>query len=145
MEGLVLASAILVLAGAFAWRQWVERSRRADILSGADRDYYRHRDRRRVLGTTCLVLIASAMIAGSLIDYRASRTSARIFLAIWLGVAVLIGVSLILAMADWMANRAFALRHRRALLAERRALLDDELRRRSAPSNGRGSSLGPPD
>ncbi len=142
-EGLVLAFVVMTLAAVFAWRQWVERSRRDENLSDEDRDYCLRRDRRRVLGTSCLLLLSAAMIAGCLIDHRASKATARVFLALWLAVALLIGVSLVLAMIDWSANRAFALRHRRALLAERRALLDDEIRRRAAPSNGRGSSHDP--
>lgn len=139
VEGLAIGAGVLVLSALFAWRGRVERSRRDDTLNEVDRSYFAHKDRRRAVGTALLSLIGAGMIAGSRIDYRASRAAGRWFLAVWLGVGVLLIASLVLAMADWVANRRYALRLRRALLEERRSLVADELRRRAYGTNGRGA------
>jgi uncharacterized membrane protein (Fun14 family) len=126
-EGLILATGVLILSSIFAWRQWVERVRREEELSVADREYFKRKDRRRFLGTSILALIGIGMAVGSLIDYRASKVAGQRFVAIWVGVAVLVCVSLVLAMIDWVANRDYALRHRRELAEARRALFEKSL------------------
>jgi hypothetical protein len=121
-EGLILATGVLILSAIFAWRQWVERHRREPELSVADADYFARKDRRRFLGTAILALIGIGMVIGSLIDFRASKAAGRLFLAVWVGVSLLVCVSLVFAMIDWVANRDYALRHRRELAEARRAL-----------------------
>ncbi len=140
-EGLVIASGVLLVTAIFAWRQWVERVRREEDLSEADQDHFRRKDWRRFFGTTILGLIGVGMVVGSLLDFRASKAAGQRFLAVWVGIAVLVCVSLVLAMIDWTATRDYALRHRRELAEVRRALFDEEVRLRDAARNEtRGSN-----
>lgn len=139
-EGLAIAAGVLALSALLAWRQWRERQSRDDEedLSAEDALYFARRDYRRWVGTTILALIGAGMFGGSLLDPRANRIA---FLAIWLGVGGLVCVSLVLAMIDWSANRGYALRHRKLLIQERRAMIEEEIRRRLArpDANGQGS------
>lgn len=141
-EGLVIATGVLLVSAVFAWRQWVERMNRASGLSEADRDYFRRKDRRRLLGTTILGVIGVGMFVGSLIDFRANKAAGQRFVVIWIGVALLVCISLILALIDWVATRDFAIRHRRELAEARRVLFDQELRLRSLGPHATGGPNG---
>ena len=139
MQGFILASLVAVLAGVFAYRQWVERSNRETDLSEADLDHFTRKDRRRLLGSAVLALIAVGMFVGLMLlsQARGNRLMARMSGYVWIGVCVLLCVSLILAMLDWVANRVYAVRHGRALAEERRAFFEEQIRQRSAARNGR--------
>jgi cobalamin biosynthesis protein CobD/CbiB len=137
-EGLIMAAGVLVVTAVLAWRQWAERRSRDLDLSIEDERYYSRRDVRRLLGTTTLALIGFGMLVGSLIEPRKHPVA---FLSVWLVVGVLVLVSLALAMLDIFANQAYAQRHRRILIEERRTLLEEELRRHVAGQNGHGEPL----
>lgn len=126
--GLALAAGLLTLAYAFAWKQKADRQARAgEDLSSEDASYFARRDVRRTAGTIILALIGFGMLAGSMLH---PRRQGMLFIGTWLAVGGLVCVSLVLALIDWGANRGFALRHRRMLIEERRALIEAELRRR---------------
>lgn len=141
-EGIVIATGVLTLAVAFAWRQWVERRGREGDLGQADEDYFARKDRRRFAGTAILGLIGVGMIVGSLIDHRASKAAGQTFVWIWFGVVALVCISIVLALLDWLACRDYAVRHRDALLHERRVLLEEGLRRRPAVPDRRDGANG---
>ena len=81
----------------------------------------------------------------------ARRTPSRLgnranpqFLAVWLGVFLLIFALLGLAMIDWLALRVFARRHRNQILRQRIEILQEENRLKKARGgNGVGNSEGP--
>ena len=135
-EGIVVAVGVLVLSAVFAWRQWAERRVRDETLSEEDADYFGRRDSRRWAGTGCLALTGAGMLAGSLIE--PTKPNRWAFLGVWLAVLLLVGASLVLAMLDWGANRRYALRVRKLLAEERRAILADEVRRQIAARNANG-------
>lgn len=141
--GLPIAAGVLALAAVFAWRQWVERRTRQDDLSEEDRAYFARKDVRRLLGTTILVLIASGMFVGLSIDPGANRAAGQAFVWVWFGVAVLLCVSLVVALIDWTANLGYARRQRKGLIEARRAILEEEIRLRAAPRNGQAGPRGP--
>ena len=132
-EGLAIAAGVLALTMIFAWKQWGEwRDREAD-LSHDDTRYYRHKNIRRALGISILGWIGIGMIVGSLLDPKTEKLT---FLWVWLGVGVLVLLSILLAFLDWFANFSFAARHRRLLIEERLKLIEEEYRQKAARSNG---------
>ncbi len=145
-EGRVIASAVLLIAATFAYRQWAERARRSVELSEADRAHFARKDRRRLLGSFLMGLVSLGMFVGlSLMPTKpVDRASGKLFAWVWIGVIGLVFVLLTLALIDWLANRAYALRHRRALIEERRAVLEAEVRRRRAGSSNGQSAPGDP-
>src|SRR4051812_11269819 len=99
--GMGIAGALLALAAAFAWRQWVERAGRdVEGLSDEDARYFAGKDRRRFLGAALLAMMAVGMSAGLAINPRANRRSGELFVWIWAGVMALVCVSTVLAMRD---------------------------------------------
>jgi len=131
-EGLAMSAGVLAVTAMLAWMQWREQKSQDDDLSVDDAHYFARRNQRRNLGTSILGLIGAGMFAGSLFDPRANRWA---FLITWLAIGGLVCVLLVLAMFDWTANRAYARRHIRLLAAERRAILEVELKRRALGRN----------
>lgn len=138
-EGMLLASTVTAIAITFAWRQWVERSSRSDDLPAEDADYFVRKDRRRVVGTGVLVVIAAGIFVGSWINPKASVQHGQTFVWIWMGVGLLVIVELVLAAIDWHANLGYAGRHRRALIEHRRRLAEEQ-RRISSTAPGHGQN-----
>jgi MFS family permease len=141
--GLGLAAGLALLALGFAARQLRDRSRRrhgAD-LDVHDRAYYHAQDRRRLIGSALMILMAAAMVGGLLINPRLDRIAAQWFVALWSGVLAGVLILLALAMADWWALRAFARRHREALVEEARQLARD---RREAERQAAAPAPRPP-
>jgi hypothetical protein len=137
-ESLILAAGVLAVAAYFAWRQWVERRRRGTQATRDDAIHFIRQDARRFLGSVLMALVAVGLCVGTRIDVRAGPSQRLLFSATWLGVIALVGLLLILAMLDWLATRAYARRHRRALLAERLAVIEQERRRLAGRRDGRG-------
>ncbi len=144
IPGLVLSATVGLAAAVMAYRQWADRGRRDPGREGGDAPYFARQDRRRFLGTALMGLLAVGIAVGTNLGPIADRAQARFFARTWVAVGVLCVALLVLAMRDWQATHAFARRHRRALAAERRAIVEDELRRRAVPRNGHAGPRRPP-
>ncbi len=140
--GLAIAAAVLALACFFLYRQWVEIRKRETDLTEADRVYFTRKDSRRLLGSILMMLVSVGMTAGVIVNPYRNRASGRLFGYIWLGVASLVCMLMVLAMIDWLANRDYALRHRRELINERKAILEAELRHRALARERRNGTNG---
>ena len=129
-EGLALAVGVVAVAAYFAVRQWLDRRRRDPGLSPEDADHYARQDVRRWAGSVIMALLAVGLVVGTRIDIRAGRPQRQLFSAVWLAEVVLLLVLPALALADWLATRRYARRHREALADERARVLEDYRRRR---------------
>jgi hypothetical protein len=132
---LVLSLVVAAVATALMWRQAGERRSRGDDLSPADERHFQRQDGRRALGAAVMLLLAVGLSVGSRIPHKAAGHSNPLFLVAWLNVFLLIFVLLGLTLADLLATRAYARRHRRALLHERLKMMRDEARRRVCRQN----------
>lgn len=112
--------ALLILSAFLAYRQWVERRDRDPDIDKLDQRHFSVKDLRRWAGCLLMALIAGAMLATLTVDPRASRAAARLALGVWLAILLLLLALLSLAFWDWLANRAYAKRHRLALRDEQR-------------------------
>lgn len=141
-EGLAIAVGVLILTAIFLRKQWADRQDRADDLPAEDALYFARRDTRRWAGTAILGLIGIGMFFGSWLEPRVHRLG---FLATWIMVGGLVIVSLVLALIDWVANRAYAVRHIQQLAEERRRMLEAEIKRRKMGRdvNGHGEPAKP--
>lgn len=113
-----LAAGLCLIALFLGLREWYERRAREPDLSPADDRHFAHQDLRRRLGVGVLLAIAVLALAGSRIEPRAAGRANLLFVALWFLVLTLIIVLLGLALADLLATRAFARRHRREMLRE---------------------------
>lgn len=99
-----------------------------------------------------MALVAVGISVGSrMVVLKGDREAGRWFIRTWLAVGITLLGLLGLALIDWVATRAYARRHHRALLQDRRQVLreiEDELhrrQRRAATGDGRGPRNGPPE
>lgn len=142
LPGLALSLVVLAAAAFMARRQWAERGRRSTTLGEDDARHFARQDIRRFLGTALMAILAAGIAFGSRLGPIRDRAEARFFARTWVAIAVLCAALLGLALADWLATHAYARRHRRALADERRALMEEEVRRRAVPRDGRPGSNG---
>jgi uncharacterized membrane protein len=138
-----LAAGLCLIALFLGLREWYERQAREPNLSPADDLHFRHQDMRRRLGVGVLLAIAVLALAGSRIAPRAAGRANVLFVALWFLVLTLIIVLLGLALADLLATRAYAQRHRREMLRESIAAIRQQARQASARS--REETNGPTD
>jgi hypothetical protein len=135
VNGQVLAAAGVVLAaglGLAAFQWWVRRGR----PPAASDDEARHdlgTDLRRFGVSALLGLIGAVMVASTRIDLKvpppANRDAARLWTWSWLAVLAMLLAVVVLALADWLAARAFAVREAGRLVRDHRALLAEALGR----------------
>ncbi len=130
--GLALAAGLIVLATVSVLRPWWGQRDRADDLDPADAAFFRDQDRRRLWAGLVMFVIAAGMVLGLFVDPRADRVQAEAFVSVWVVVLILLCGLVGLALRDGWATRTFAQRHRRALIAEARALAEAERRLREA-------------
>jgi hypothetical protein len=144
-ETAIVALAVLAIAAFLAFRQWVEIQGREPILDDTDRDHFRWKDLRRFLGAILMAVVASLMLAATRIDPHTSPAQGRAWGWIWIAVLILIVGLLTLAFFDWRANTRYAVRHRRALLAEQRDYFASLKRpaRPIPPAGSNGHTQGP--
>jgi hypothetical protein len=128
-----LAAGLCLIALFLGLREWYERKARKPELSPADDRHFTHQDLRRRLGVGVLLAIAVLALAGSRIEPRAVGRQNVLFVALWFLVLTLIMVLLGLALADLLATRAYARRHRREMLRE--SIEAIRLQARQAPAS----------
>ena len=119
---------ILIVALALSGWQWAEHTARPTGLSPEDALHFARLDRRRQLVAVILVVLAAGIFVGSRLDYRANDRPNPWFLATWLTVFWLLLILTVFAVADWLATRRYARRHRRAMAKEGLEILRDEMR-----------------
>jgi hypothetical protein len=129
-----LAAGLCLIALFLGLREWYERNAREPELSPADDRHFRHQDLRRRLGVGVLLAIAVLALAGSRVEPRAAGRANVLFVALWFLVMTLILLLLGLALADLLATRAYALRHRRQMLRESIEALRRQARQAAARS-----------
>ena len=105
-------------------RQWYENRARGD-LSDVDHRFYRRQALRRWLGVAVLGSVATLVIFGSRVEPRVGARGNLGFVALWMVVLALIGVTLGVAFWDSVATWRYARERRRELLRDH----VDELRR----------------
>jgi hypothetical protein len=138
VASLVLATAVVLIAGLLGLRQFLERRSREPDLSEADARHFVRQDIRRALGVGVMLLLAAGLVVGSRLEPKVAGRTNPLFVQVWLGVFLLIFVLLFLAMLDWIATRLYARRHRREIFDERIEILRDEFRRRAGRAGGNG-------
>jgi uncharacterized membrane protein len=134
---------IAVVALLLAW-QWAERRQRGAIdLPDDDRIHFRRQDVRRWVVAGALTLLAVGIHFGSRLPYKRGGRPNPAFIEVWLAVFVLILVLLGLALADWLSTRAYARRHRTAIVREGMEILREEMRLRTGqPSKEKNKKEG---
>jgi hypothetical protein len=139
----LLAAVVLLFAAGLVWKERSDRSNRNPDLSPEDDTHFARQDTRRTLGIVVMGLLALGLVVGSRVEPRLANKANPAFLAIWLGVALLIFSLLGLAMVDWVSLRLYARRQRRVLARQRDELIREEYRRRrEAGRDGNGHSGG---
>ncbi len=126
---LALAAGLSLIALFLGLRQWYERRAREPELSVADQHHFFRQDTRRGFGVAVLLGIALLVLVGSRVEPQVQGKANFLFLQIWMAVLALIVVLLALALADWVATRVYARRHRSRLLRESIAAIRREARK----------------
>ncbi len=127
-----LAAGLCLIALFLGLRQWYERRAREPDLPPADEHHFWCQDLRRRLGVAVLLAIAGLALMGSRLAPRPAGRANLLFVGLWITVLALILVLLGLAMADLLATRAYARRHRKQLIRESIAAIRREAARRLA-------------
>ncbi len=138
-----LAAGLCLIALFLGLRQWYERRARESNLSPADEIHFWHQDTRRRLGVGVLLAISLLALTGSRIEPKAQGQANLLFVGLWFVVLALILVLLGLALADLLATRAYARRHRKQLIRESIAAIRRDVRQYPAP--GRDANDEPTD
>ncbi|MDG3003017.1 hypothetical protein [Paludisphaera mucosa] len=121
-QGLAIGVSLISLF--LGLRQWYEHRARWD-LSELDGAFYRRQDVRRWLGVFVLASVAVVVYAGSWIEPKVEGKGNVAFVVLWLVVLVLIVVTLLVALWDWVATWLYAREKRRAMVRDH----VDDLRR----------------
>ena len=133
---------IAVVALLLGW-QWAERRHRGAIdLPDDDRIYFRRQDVRRWVAAGALTLLAVGIHFGSRLPYKRDGRPNLAFVEVWLTDFALIFVLTGLALADWLATRAYARRQRSAIVREGMEILREEMRLRAAQASKEKESGG---
>jgi hypothetical protein len=168
--GILLDAALLALAIYYGWRQLrASRHPIEGIEPESPEGLYRRKQIRRRLVSSGLMLIMAAQLAGALVyledraqqqadraDARAEareqgkaqapptaeeRSFARLYGAYWLVFLLVLLAVVVLAFADLLSTRRFALKAHRQLQAERREMIARQiarLRQEKQERNGHG-------
>lgn len=149
--GLVL---ILVVFAAYTGRkQWQDlRTTNADpALSDEDRKHFRKQAARRLTGAVLMFALAGMLVGAFFIEGRAQeiadksqalldrgekpalnpedRQFGEFYATVWIIVLLILLVLITLAGLDYLAIRRYGRRHYQVIRDERRAMIQDELRR----------------
>ena len=126
----------LVAFGLIGWQR-AERARRDPLLSIEDEAHFLRQDRRRWLVAGIMFILSTAILAGSRMPPRLAEGPNYRFVQVWLLVFLLAFLLIMIALVDWVSTRAYARRHRTAIVQEGFEILRDEIKtRRLSASNG---------
>ncbi len=121
-----------VVAGLVYW-QWADRRGRGEDLSDEDRSHFTRQDWRRGVVALLMAIVAVGVYVGSTLPSLANGRPNLTFVAIWLGIFILILVLVVLALFDWLATQRYARRHRDAIVREGMRVFHDEIRLQIGP------------
>jgi hypothetical protein len=158
---LLLSIGIAAIAIILGLHQWSQHGARDPNPRYPDLKYFLWQDLRRGFGVALMLILALGIFLGSRMEpmIRGSEFDSKVlqalrvltgswserffamhansrFVAVWLGVIVLVAVLLALALFDWIATRRYADRQRRSLARERIEILRETLRQAESPRNG---------
>ena len=131
-----LALGVTMIAAFLGLRQWYERKARGELDGPEEAAFFRRQDVRRWLGVGVMLTLAIEVYFGSWIQPRVGGRGNPRFVIVWLVVLSLIVVMLGLALADWLATRAYGLRKRKAIFREQIDELRQVIRQRVAERRG---------
>ncbi len=151
--GALLVAVLTVLAGFYSWRQvgLLRRLRGPHGLSGEEAEWRRGQAWRRLAGSALMLALAAllawaVLVVGARAQILADQGPAadtpeahqfvRLYTAVWIVFLLLLLVLVILAAVDIWFTRRFSLRQKRKILAERRAMLEQEVARLRERRNG---------
>jgi len=141
-----LALGVTMIAAFLGLRQWYERKGRGELDSPEEAGFFRRQDVRRWLGVGVMLALAAEVFLGSSVEPRVGGRGNPRFVVVWLVVLSLISVMLGLALADWLATRAYGLRKRRAIFREQIDELRQAVQRKAAErAEGRSAESSPED
>jgi hypothetical protein len=157
VSGAVLVAVLLLLSGYYAWRQaqTLRRLRASVVPLDAEEQFELRQARRRLVGCV-LLLVLGVQLLGALLfleapaqhlaDARdadpdsaltpAERVFMRIYGGYWIVFLLLLLALVAVAACELWTVRQHGLRLRRQLLADRRAELERDVRRRGQSRNG---------
>jgi uncharacterized membrane protein len=127
-----LALGVTMIAAFLGLRQWYERKARGELDGPDEAAFFRRQDVRRWLGVGVMLALAIEVFLGASVEPRVGGRGNPRFVVVWLVVLSLIVVMLVLALADWLATRAYGLRKRKAIFRQQIDELRETVRRRAA-------------
>lgn len=127
-----LALGVTMIAAFLGLRQWYERKWRGELDGPEEAAFFRRQNVRRWLGVGVMQALAVEVFFGSSVQPRVGGRGNPRFVVVWLVVLSLIIVMLGLALADWLATRAYGLRKRKAIFREQIEELRETIRQRAA-------------
>jgi hypothetical protein len=158
---LILSIAVASIAVALGARQWSERATREADLSADDRKHFLRQDLRRWIGVALMLILAVGIfvgsrmaptvatvpleagareswqaLAGPWVEPLVLRRANLRFVAVWVGLLVLIPALLALALFDWLATRRYAQRQQRSMARQRLEILRHTFRPADSRHNG---------
>jgi ABC-type Fe3+ transport system permease subunit len=151
--GVSLIIILLAFAAYTGWKQWLALLQiNADTsLSPEDLRHYRRQATRRLINAALMVALAALLGVALSLGGRAEELGERrqaaiargeelvlspedvqfknLYATVWIGVLLLLLVVILGAGVDYMATRRYGRRHYQIIQDERRAMIQDELRR----------------
>ncbi len=140
-----LALGVTMIAAFLGLRQWYERKARGELDGPEEAAFFRRQDVRRWLGVGVMLALAIEVFLGASVEPRAGGRGNPRFVVVWLVVLSLIVVMLGLALADWLATRAYGLRKRKAIFRAQIDELRQTIRQRASERAGGDPSETTPD
>jgi uncharacterized membrane protein len=151
--GVCLIVILLAFAAYSGWKQWhLLRTTNADsTLSSEDQKFFRKQARRRLILAGLMVALAGVLFGSFFIEDRAQALATKsqeardrgeepvlspedrqfrdFYATVWIGALLLLLVLITLAGVDFVAIRRYGKRHYQLIQTQRRAMIQDELKR----------------
>jgi ABC-type Fe3+ transport system permease subunit len=147
----VLIVILLTFAAYSGWKQWqVLREANADsTLSPEDLKYFRRQAGRRLICACLMIALAGVLIGSFFFEERARDVANRVqeardrgeeaspedrrfgdfYATVWIGALLALLGLILMAGMDYVAIRRYGRRHYQIIQAERRAMIQEELKR----------------
>jgi hypothetical protein len=151
--GVCLIVILLAFAAYSGWKQWhVLQTTNADsTLSPEDQKFFRKQAGRRLILAVLMVALAGVLFGSFFIEDRAQALATKsqeardrgeelvlspedrqfrdFYATVWIGALILVFLLIMLAGVDYIAIRRYGRRHYQLIQTQRRAMIEDELRR----------------